>query len=98
MQVWLPPGADVSVNLSAAHAGETFLRDCRRLQQQFRNKAYEGDGHGVTEPGGVQAGSPGGASLLKALQAAGIRVTADRLRHRASGDVGPVCWRWMAWA
>lgn len=76
MSVWLPPGFDVSVNLSAAHAGsETFLRDCRRLQQRFRGKALRVTAE-VTERV-VFEQVPGGASLLKALQAAGIRVMLD---------------------
>lgn len=76
MRVWLPPGFDVSVNLSAAHAGSnTFLRDCQRLQQQFRGKALRVTAE-VTERV-VFAQVPGGSRLLETLRTAGVRVMLD---------------------
>ncbi|CAI1748464.1 phage resistance protein [Serratia fonticola] len=76
MQVWLPPGFDVSVNLSAAHAGSgQFLQDCRRLQRALAGRA----GRVTAEVGERVAFSliPGGRQLLLSLRAAGVRVMLD---------------------
>jgi EAL domain-containing protein (putative c-di-GMP-specific phosphodiesterase class I) len=87
MQVWLPPGFDVSVNLSAAHAGsDAFLRDCRRLQQRFRARALKVTAE-VTERV-VFEQVPGGARLVASLQAAGVRVMLDDFATGCQGMSG----------
>lgn len=87
MKVWLPPGFDVSVNLSAAHAGsDIFLRDCQRLQQRFRSKALKVTAE-VTERVVFEA-VPGGSRLLKTLQNAGVRIMLDDFATGQQGMSG----------
>ena len=87
MSVWLPPGFDVSVNLSAAHAGsDLFLRDCLRLQQRFRGKALRVTAE-VTERVEFER-VPGGVRLLQSLQAAGVRVMLDDFATGQQGMSG----------
>ncbi|MGF6188983.1 EAL domain-containing protein [Serratia sp. 2723] len=76
MQTWLPQGFEVSVNLSAAHAGSgQFLQDCRRLQRALASRA----GRVTAEVGERAAFSqvPGGRQLLLTLREEGIRVMLD---------------------
>lgn len=84
IQAWLPVGFDVSVNLSAAHAGSPqFLQDCRRLQ-----RTLAGRGGQVTAEVGERTlflGGAGGHQLLMALRDAGVRVMLDDFATGAQG-------------
>ncbi|MEB7884031.1 EAL domain-containing protein [Serratia fonticola] len=86
MQILLPVGFDVSINLSAAHAGSTqFLQDCRRLQQVLASRA----GRVTAEVGerAVLSQVPGGRQLLLSLREAGIRVMLDDFATGSQGLV-----------
>ncbi|UJD87723.1 EAL domain-containing protein [Rahnella aquatilis] len=73
---YLPPGFEVSVNLSAAHAGSTiFVRDCRLLQRALRHRDVRVCAE-VTERQAFAAVA-GGRTLLVALRAAGVKVMLD---------------------
>lgn len=76
MAAHLPPGFEVSVNLSAAHAGSgVFVRDCRMLQRALAPRSVRVCAE-VTERQAFAA-VPGGRALLVALRAAGVKVMLD---------------------
>lgn len=87
MRVHLPPGFEVSVNLSAAHAGSgVFVRDCQHLQRALMSRGVRVSAEVTERQAFVSV--PGGRALLCALRNAGVKVMLDDFATGYQGVLG----------